>query len=219
MKTLKCENIFLVLILCIIFFACNSGDEFADEGDNKDDSQSGQIDELSTDEKLLVGKWLYSNSPLFLYSDKTCITPDKNSGTYKFDVVTKELITTSGWGIWIVKSLDDTAMVLQNVSSGKVMTYKRQYNFVDKECRRLLIGRWQKKDDPNTILTIDSEKCILDSNGTLTERFYSVKGEGDAAYLYMNDYYGYPTLEHVDYYTLILAWNKRFSGTYQRIQN
>lgn len=75
-----------------------------------------------------------------------------------------------------------------------------------------------KKDDPNTILTIDSEKCILDSNGTLTERFYSVKGEGDAAYLYMNDYYGYPTLEHVDYYTLILAWNKRFSGTYQRIQ-
>lgn len=83
----------------------------------------------------------------------------------------------------------------------------------------LLIGRWQKKDDPNTILTIDSEKCILDSKGTLTERFYSVKGEGDAAYLYMNDYYGYPTLEHVDYYTLILAWNKRFSGTYQRIQN
>lgn len=83
----------------------------------------------------------------------------------------------------------------------------------------LLIGRWQKKDDPNTILTIDSEKCILDSNGTLTERFYSVKGEGDTAYLYMNDYYGYPTLEHVDYYTLILAWNKRFSGTYQRIQN
>ena len=76
-----------------------------------------------------------------------------------------------------------------------------------------------KKDDPNTILTIDSEKCILDSNGTLTERFYSVKGEGDAAYLYMDDYDGYPTLEHVDYYTLILAWNKRFSGTYQRIQN
>lgn len=212
MKTLSFIKAAFLLMLCVNFSSCSSDDD-SGEGNSKENPGNELVAQMSADEKLLVGRWEADGNPLFLYSDKTCITPDGNGGTYSFDSKTKELVTTSGWGIRIVKSLDNKAMVLQGVQTTKVWTYRRQGNFVDKQFNQLLTGKWQNIETPEKIIIFSSDKYILDSK----EGSYAVKEGKNRIYLDIDQGLYVPTMVHLDCYTLELTGEKLFKGTYKRI--
>lgn len=201
----------LMLMFCFNLISC--GDDNDSEKEGTDDApKNGILNQMSADEKMLVGKWQADGNPLFLYSDKTCETPDNKVGNYSFNSDTKELITTSGWGIRIVKSLDNTTMVLQGVQTTKVWTYKRQ-GFVDKNAEELLIGRWQNTENPEKTIVFSSDSYVLDSKkGT-----YTVNKGKDRVYISIDKGNYIPNIVHLDCYTLELTGERLFKGTYKRV--
>lgn len=212
MKTTDLFRILFILMLSVNMVSCDDDDSV--NGEKPEDyPQNEVINQLSENEKLLVGKWgADGGNPLFLYSDKTCITPDSQHGTYQYNPESKELITTSGWGIRMVKSLDNTTMVLQGVQTAKVWTYKRQDDFVDNQFEQLIIGTWKNTEKPETILSFSSNQYTLDSKkGT-----YTIENGKYRIYINIDRGIYIPNLEHIDCYTLKLSGEKLFKGTFKR---
>lgn len=208
-------------MLCVNLTSCNN-----DENENLKDEPKNEItNTMTTEEKLLVGEWISDGgNPLELYSDKSCYTPDRESGTYSYDSQTKELITTSGWGIRIVKSLDDKTMVLQGVQTSKVWTYDRQMNFIDKQYDKLIIGTWQNTESPNQkIVFSDSNTYNLGMGDIYYEIITGGKYSDGSKYILVsaqeasNNYNLY--IKHLDCNVMIVYGSgKPYDGTYKRVQ-
>lgn len=142
MKTKSFVFIKITFLLMLSPCLISCGDDESEE--------NGAIDNMTIEEQLLVGKWESDGNPLYLHSDMSCRTPDGVTGNYHYDPQTKELITTTGWGIRAVRSLDEKTMVLQSVTTKKSWTYKRKMGFIDNQYQKLLIGTWQGIDNDNS---------------------------------------------------------------------
>ena len=207
MKTTDLFRILFMLMLGVNMISCSKDDDSANEQNPEDNPQNEVIGQLSENEKLLVGKWVADGgNPLFLHNDKTCITPDSRSGTYQYTSESKELVTTSGWGIRVVKSLDNTTMVLQGVQTTKVWTYKRQDDFVDNQFEQLLIGTWKNTENPEMILIFSSNQYTLGSQ----KGIYTAKKGKDRFYIDIDKGNYTPNLKYLDCYTLKLSGEKLF---------
>lgn len=217
-----------LFMLCVNFVAC-SDDE--DEKDSlKDNSENEVVNKLTAEEQLLVGEWISDGgNPLDLYSDMSCYTPDRKSGTYSYNPQTKELITTSGWGIRIVKSLDEKTMVLQGVQTSKVWTYNRQKTFIDKQYKKLLIGTWERIDSQKKTVTFINSDTFDFGMGDF---YYEIKTGGKFSdgteYIYVDaddarepdygDGYGL-YIQHIDCNTMIVHGSGVSNdGTYKRVK-
>lgn len=201
----------LTLLLTLGFTACSSDDDGEENGET-----NGIISKMSTEEQLLIGKWTAGGNPLYLYSDKTCITPDRSSGTYTFNPETKELITTSGWGIRIVKSLDENTMVLQGVQTTKVWTFTKQNDFIDTHAEELLPGKWKNVDKPEVSLMFYRNTFNLYNGSTIVEKG---KWEKDNNYLLFGDSQLEAIITYLDCSKFTIKNGKgaqAFVGTYKR---
>lgn len=219
---------FIKSTLLFTFFAALTS---CSKDDPKEVSGNELVEQMTAEEKLLVGEWIADGgNPLFLYSDNSCYTPDKKHGTYSFDQETKELITTSGWGIRIVKSLDEKKMVLKGVQSSKVWTYERQMNFIDNNYQNLIIGTWRCIENPqNKVKFISSDKFDFGKGEFYYKIITGGKHSDGTKYIlatidddkYTNniydDYYLYIT--HLDCNTMIVNGSgDSIDGTYERIK-
>ncbi|MFT0263845.1 hypothetical protein [Bacteroides faecis] len=209
----KMATYMLATLFTLNFTACSSDDD-GDKDDNG--NANGLIDKMSTEEQLLVGKWTAGGNPLYLYSDKTCQTPDGNKGTYTFNSETKELITTSGWGIRIVKSLDETTMVLQGVQTTKVWTFTKQTGFIDTHAEELLPGKWKNVTKPEVSLMLYRNTYALYEGTTIVDKGSWKK---DNNYLLFGDSQLETVITYLDCSKLILnnaKGGQQFAGTYKR---
>lgn len=226
MKTKSFIKTVFLLTLCVYFVSC-SDDENEKDG-HKAPHTNEVIDKMTTEEQLLVGKWIANGGrPLYLYSDMSCSTPDLERGTYSYDPQTKELITTSGWGIRTVKQLDEKTMVLQGVQTTKVWTFNRQMDFIDKQYKELLIGTWLCTDDSKKKITINSDTY----NFGIGDFYYEIKtggkySDGTEYILIYTDDEREPTsgesyslyIKHLDCNTMILYGSGSKDGTYKRVK-
>lgn len=226
MKTKSFIKTTFLFILCANLISCS--DDENEQEEPKDNPKNEVINKMTTEEQLLVGEWIANGgNPLKLHSDMSCYTPDKASGTYSYDPQTKELITTSGWGIRIVKSLDEKTMVLQGVQTTKVWTYKRQMTFIDKQYKKLLIGTWQRVDDSREITFINSDTYDFGmgdfyyeiktggkySDGT---EYILVRADEEREPDYGDGYSLY--IKHLDCNTMIVHGSGSDDGTYKRVK-